>query len=199
MQKMFVILVVSLMLSVLPSWADNNKSATPSKLKALQEENAQLREENARLRKELATSASSGVSEALTALKKFQSRCDVGISYRDYAGALADVNYAVKEYLESTQATNNPDVAKSIRAAYMHYEIAGELWKLVLSQHSEFRNLIFPGTGIWKAFIAGYPEASYLMKTTQNTTSAWFPDMLSYIWGKAAENIDKVRDLVPRR
>lgn len=137
--------------------------------------------------------------EALTALKKLRSRCEVGISYRDYSGAIADANYEVKEYLGSSQAKQYPEVAKYINGALLDYVYAVALW------HSKFATrwgeFVDPDDYRWKSFIEMYPDAGYLMKTEysdvlkENITNVYLPVMLSYIWEQAGNKIDKACDL----
>lgn len=76
-------------------------------------------------------------NEAVEALKKLESRVQVGISYKDYGPALGDTHYKVKMYLESPNANKNPILAKSIGNALKHYIYANEIWGYKIAHGSD--------------------------------------------------------------
>lgn len=148
----------------------------------------------------LAFSMSSAATDetALTSLKKFRSKCEVGIAYRDYSNALSDVNYEVKEYLDTNEVKRNPELAKYITEALSHYVYAGKLWNTAVSDtyiRQTYRG-IPPESQLWKTFLTAYPEANSLMHSIYSDeikmtyTFATLEEMLSFIWQEAAKNID---------
>lgn len=152
------------------------------------------------------SSAFAGSSkQALTALKKFRSRCEVGISYRDYSKELADANYEVKEYLDSSEAKSNPKLTQCISGALLDYLHAGSLWEFKVNLCPGLE-LVPPNHDLWKLFIKSYPDAVYLMetRTTHNdilkknitSTDVYFPEIISYIWKQAGNKIDEASELM---
>lgn len=75
--------------------------------------------------------------EALEALKKLESRVQVGISYKDYGPALGETHYKVKMFLESPDSNKNPMLAKSIGKALQHYTYANEIWGIKIAKGSD--------------------------------------------------------------
>ncbi|MBM4300780.1 MAG: restriction endonuclease subunit S [Deltaproteobacteria bacterium] len=66
--------------------------------------------------------------EAIEALKKLESRVQVGISYKDYGPALGETHYKVKHYLDSPESNKNPKLRNSIEKALNHYIYANNIW-----------------------------------------------------------------------
>jgi|YelNatPaOPRAMG01_1025707.scaffolds.fasta_scaffold76262_2 hypothetical protein len=67
--------------------------------------------------------------EAIEALKKLESRVQVGISYKDYGPALGETHYKVKNYLDSPESKKNSKLRNSIEKALNHYIYANDIWK----------------------------------------------------------------------
>lgn len=82
--------------------------------------------------------------DAVMALKKLEARCQSGISYRDYSGALADAKFPVNVFLESKESRKNTNLTDSISTAIRHYEFAGKIWHIRISadrsslEHDEY-------------------------------------------------------------
>jgi hypothetical protein len=148
---------------------------------------------------EPSTAMAASAQEALTALKKLQSRCEIGISYRDYSGALADANYEVKEYKNSDAARQNQELKYIIAMALGDYIIAENIWEIKVGARKHF---VEPNDELWQLFLKIYPDAIYLMKTEysdilkKSTQSAYLEEMLSYAWGEAGKKIQKANALM---
>lgn len=139
--------------------------------------------------------------EALVALKKFKAKCEVGISLANYNGELADAHYEVKEFIESEQAKRNPKVAEHLRDALASYKIARVIWEM--KNISIDGNMVRETDDLWKTFQRPHPEeAEKLLRSIYSDAKkkmvryAYFPDMLSYIWGRAEAYIDKAAKLI---
>jgi hypothetical protein len=65
---------------------------------------------------------------ALNALKRLQSRTEVGITSRDYSVALGETNFAVKQFLDTDVSKDSADFDSSIREALKWYSAASEVW-----------------------------------------------------------------------
>ncbi len=132
--------------------------------------------------------------DALTALKKFQSRCETGISYRDYGAALADANFQVKEFARSKEARQNPSLAHHISEALSHYKFAGFLWQLKI-ESGNYSVGIYENSAVWQAFLEMYPDGRVLMKHREYNGDdlgnvAFFSEIISYIWKQAGSEIE---------
>lgn len=75
--------------------------------------------------------------EAVEALKKLESRVQVGISYNDYGPALGETHYKVKMFLESPNSNNNPALKKPIGKALEHYIYAKDIWGYKIEHRSD--------------------------------------------------------------
>lgn len=145
--------------------------------------------------------------EALTSLKKFQSRCEVGISYVEYAGALANVQYQVKEYFENNDEGVNPNLefAKCIVGALADYRAAGILWHLKVALKYDDITCERDDNALWLHFANLYPHGvqavitEYREATGSGGRCIYFPSMLSYIWEQAGQKIAKASKLMNDR
>ena len=72
-------------------------------------------------------------NDALLALKKLDARIETGISYSDYSGALGEVNYSVKQFLESDKSTSVPEFSNSLRNAMKWHSAATQIWRRQLN------------------------------------------------------------------
>lgn len=141
-----------------------------------------------------ATASSPSGSEALIALKKLETRCETGISYRDYSSALAEAKFPVRMFVESENATNHPDVAAIFDKAVRHYEFAGKLWNAKFTAASDDR--LLSGGFIHQKGALGlliketYPEAPMMNK--------FYPLdlMLPFVWGKASNELIEATKLL---
>ena len=79
------------------------------------------------------TAFAQSAKEAVFGLKKLQARCQSGISYNDYSNALADAKFPVNLFMESKEAKKNPELTDSINRVMKHYEYAGGLWNIKIS------------------------------------------------------------------
>lgn len=140
--------------------------------------------------------------EALTSLKKFRSRCEVGISYAEYSSALADSQYQVKEYLESANAKRNPEFAQYISDALSDYRRAGLLWNIKATLPSGDYVWEDNDGGLWVEFVKAYPDGVRLLQTSKYVGQGrytLFSSMLSYIWEQASQKIVKASGLMDDR
>lgn len=66
--------------------------------------------------------------EAVMALKKLQTKVETGISYRDYASAIAEAKFPVKLFLESPASKDEPDLSTAMSNILAHYDVANAVW-----------------------------------------------------------------------
>jgi hypothetical protein len=72
---------------------------------------------------------SQSATDAYKSLKKLESKIEIGINYKDYSTALGDINYEVKEFLESREAKKKPKLAESLERVMTHHKNAMTVWK----------------------------------------------------------------------
>jgi hypothetical protein len=66
---------------------------------------------------------------AIRVLEKLETRCYSGVSYQDYSIALVNTKLPVNFYLESSESSDNPALAASIKKVMAHYEFVGMAWR----------------------------------------------------------------------
>ena len=72
---------------------------------------------------------SQSARDVYKSFKKLESKIEVGINYMDYSSALGDINYEVKEFLDSREAKSKPKLADSIKMVLTHYMNAKRVWE----------------------------------------------------------------------
>jgi len=73
--------------------------------------------------------------DAVLALKKLQSRAEIGVDYHDYSSALADTYFTVKMFLESEPAKTVPEFTEALRESIRSYKTAGDVWQAMQSSN----------------------------------------------------------------
>jgi len=135
---------------------------------------------------------------AIKALKKIENRVEVGVSYRDYPGALSDVTDVVREFQESKFSQTIPATNEAITEALKHYRVALVLWRdkfssRIVKDHS-------PVMGATADLVASlrpdYPDidsAIFKEKGFFGGGVSWivYGKALSIIWGEASKSIAK--------
>jgi len=81
-------------------------------------------------------SPSPEAKEAVVALKKLQSRTQVGITYHDYSALLGDTFGSVKLFTESDNANGFPQLKAAMTASMQEYLRAGKAWDAQISKES---------------------------------------------------------------
>jgi hypothetical protein len=109
-------------------------------------------------------------NEAIEALQKLSSKCDTGISFRDYTRAVGDTSFAVKSYLDNPESNKNHRLKESIQKAWGHFLMAKDAWNLRFARVgvAVIPELFTSGKGItgqsgqhvMSELIAKYPELS---------------------------------------
>jgi hypothetical protein len=142
--------------------------------------------------------AASKSDEALKALKKFEARCEVGISYIEYSSALADVQFQAKAYFDNNDEGANPDLelARCLVDALADYRAAGIMWNFKVGLN--YDDVIGESSDLWKDFIKTFPDGVQLLQpgSSQYGAHAYFPSMLSYVWEQASQKIDRASLLI---
>lgn len=137
--------------------------------------------------------------EAILALKKLDTRIETGISYKDYASVVADAKFPVKLFLESAEAKNEPQLAKSLSEILNLYDAAFSVWKWKYSerkvQHYIYAN---EDAEIFKEIIRVFSDAPvhYAEYTKQSYMD--IDEVLSFIWQKASEELKVASDLLSK-
>lgn len=140
------------------------------------------------------TASAQSAREAVMGLKQLEARCQTGISYRDYSGALADAKFPVNVYVESDEASNHSEFVASLNSAMQHYEFANRLWNAKFT--AEERDIYLSGgffseKSSWAALIKeNYPAVPLIEK--------FYPldAALPVIWGEASAEIKNASKLL---
>lgn len=77
--------------------------------------------------------------DAVLALKKVQSRAEIGADYRDYSTSVADAYFSVKMFVESDMAKSVPEFSTDLLKSITWYKTAGDVWKAMQSSSSAER------------------------------------------------------------
>lgn len=114
MQKLFVVIIVLLMLSILPAWAGSKKSSCSSEIKALQEENARLRAELSACQNAKNEAADAQRREAIASLKAIRSALSTGANLQEFK------KYQIESRIKVDALHNTPgnQVIKEISNLY---------------------------------------------------------------------------------
>ena len=84
MKQMVVVLIVSMLLTVSPTWAADKKSSSNSELKALKEENARLKKELEASQNTKKGAAEAQRREAIESLKAIRSALNTGANLQEF-------------------------------------------------------------------------------------------------------------------
>lgn len=133
--------------------------------------------------------------DAIEALQKLSSRCETGISYRDYSSALGETNFNVKSYLENPESDKNPKLKECLRKTWVHFLTAKEVWDLRFARvgMAVIPELLTPGKGFtgesdkvaMSQLISTYPELS------QKVSDGYLAltDVVQIAWSSAAKEL----------
>jgi len=141
------------------------------------------------------TSASAqSANDALVALKMLETRCETGISYRDYSAALAEAKFPVRLFIESGQAEGQPQVIDALNRAIEHYEFAGRLWNARFTAGNSDRYLsggfIRPKTALGILLKEKYPEVPIMEKLYPIDLA------LPHIWAHASSQLRTASEIL---
>lgn len=163
--------------------------------------------------------------EAIEALKKLESRVQVGISYKDYGPALGETHYKVKMFLESPDSKKNPMLTKSIGKALQHYKFANDIWGVKIAKGSDiiYRDVEQNPKIKYSMKVDGYGKPlapifmesdrrsansekmfadnivknySGVLKTTHDSSSLSLTSVLSVVWNEASKEIQSATKLL---
>jgi len=108
--------------------------------------------------------------EAIAALQKLSSRCETGISFKEYSAAVGEANFQIKSYLDNPESSKNPKLKESIKKTWGHFLMAKEAWNLRFARVgvAVIPELLTPGKGLTgesdkaaiSQLISAYPELS---------------------------------------
>lgn len=143
--------------------------------------------------------------DALEALKKLQSRTQVGISYKDYGPALGETHYKVKLFLDNPESNKNPLLKKAISKALDHFTYANDVWKTKIENGSDHLYRVVPEVGELKQqfeyekkiadrIVKDYPGVYKTMGDRTDTIN--LSNVISVIWNEAAKEIETATKLV---
>jgi hypothetical protein len=135
--------------------------------------------------------------EAIEAMQKLSSRCETGISYKDYSAAVGEANFNVKSYLENPESGKNPNLKESIQKTWGHFLMAKEAWDLRFARvgMAVIPELLTPGKGftgqsdkeVMSKLISIYPELS--QKLIDGNSLA-LTDVVQVAWSYAAKELN---------
>jgi hypothetical protein len=126
-------------------------------------------------------------NDAYLALKKMEAKTQVGISYRDYAPALAEAKFAVDRFTESKAAKKNPELSEHLGNALILYIHAKDIFELKLES-----NTAFVGDLRGELVRKIYPKAiAHPRAYDRNFSDYNLSEVLSGVWGEASKEIKK--------
>lgn len=142
-------------------------------------------------------------NDAIRALKKLETRTEVGVSYRDYPAVLSDAKFTVKMYLKEKIPIEDKKKASDIALALEYYEKALYFWSFI----DTYKGSCLPidsiaGKEFMPKLSAVFPEA--VKPITEGGLIAvedanmgggeivtfkniCFSSIAAYCWGKASE------------
>jgi|GEM_PF-1303315 hypothetical protein len=142
------------------------------------------------------TAICQSAKDAIEALQKLSSRCEMGISYRDYSPALGETNFKVKPYLENPESGKNPKLKESIGKTWGYFLMAKTVWDLRFARAGTavVPELLTPGKGLtgeidkglMSQFISDYPELS---QKVLSGGSLALTDVVQMAWSYAAKEL----------
>jgi hypothetical protein len=134
--------------------------------------------------------------EAVMALKKLEARVQAGISYRDYGPALGEAKFPINLFMESADAKNHPELTEAFNKTMKHYEYAGSLWNLKVS------NIPIPffvvESDIGKEVKNKYPQAPSKMPghSKFDKETYYVSELLPFIWAEASNELKQASSLL---
>lgn len=136
--------------------------------------------------------------DAVLALKKLQVKVETGISYRDYASAVADAKFPVKLFLESSESKNDVGLSSSLQKAIEHYEFANSVWNVKFSCGRGVTDYMHPGcdSDIFYKIKRDYPSVP--IQTFWGQESLVIDGAVLIIWNKAKEEVQIASDLLSK-
>jgi hypothetical protein len=139
-------------------------------------------------------------NDAYLALKKMEAKTQVGITYRDYAPALAETKFEVERFLESKSAKKNPELSEHLDKALTLYIHAKDIFDLKMDGEKVFVDdikgelvrKIYP-----KAISRPWQLGESLRKVARESGLPYdrrvynLSEVLSGLWGDASKEIKK--------
>lgn len=131
--------------------------------------------------------AAEQTNEAYRALRKFQSKCEVGISYRQYREALPDLDFAVKEFIENS-GNEAPNAAGFFSGALGEYKKASKVWYFYndLGGANDYAKLMSSGMADLTRPYCTIGSTRFEESFSSETYKDAFDYCLSEIWKAAA-------------
>lgn len=165
-------------------------------VKKKETEQAQEREKQIKLEGVTAAKA------AIRALKKVESRVQVGISYRDYPSILGDAVDAVREFQDSKHAGAFPATQTALANAVRHYRTALTVWQEKFSHRRVMDSSLVIGStaDLLAQLQRDYPNID--TATYSDSANMWgqvskffvYDVALSLIWSEASSSIKQASD-----
>jgi hypothetical protein len=135
-------------------------------------------------------------NDAIEVLQKLSSRCETGISYKEYSAAVGEANFKVKSYLENPESGKNPKLKESVQKTWGHFLMAKEVWNLRFARVgvAVIPELLTPGKGFtgesdkatMAQLISAYPELS---QKRLSGGSLALTDVVPVAWSYAAKEL----------
>jgi len=124
--------------------------------------------------------------DAVRALKKLQTKCSVGMSYRDFGNALGDTQFEVDLFLESKAAQNKLSTAEHVKLAMKYYKQALAIWDIKITVGKRF----YPaGISTVKNLLRLYPETADAIIRERSLELYDFDQAVSIMLAKASDEV----------
>lgn len=110
------------------------KQAESEKLAKEEEEKRKAEDQARKAAQDEIKAVEATARSAIDAVRKLQTRVQVGVSYRDYPPLVSDAKYEIARFSDSAASKKIPDVDKALNAALKHYVTALEVWSVKFSR-----------------------------------------------------------------
>lgn len=135
-------------------------------------------------------------AQALAPLQKLGSSVAIGISFRDYSPAVAEIDFQVTKFLKSTSAEYSGEFSDAITNAHLAYFRAGTNWTLAVRFAGKLIKdeiIIDPG------LVDLYPDLSpYTRIGYGGNTYANYNKVLSVLWSAARAETAKAERILAK-
>ena len=131
---------------------------------------------------------------ALSAVKRFQTKLQTGLSYRDYSSALADAKFEVRQFIDNKSSVDAPDFIHMLNVIVRHYDLANTVWSKRFIGASAAHEFLWDDPNLIDRLGREYPRMS-VAKFDQGIN---VKVALQVIWNTASEDIGKLAALAPK-
>jgi hypothetical protein len=134
-------------------------------------------------------------TEAITALKKLQMKCETGLLYNDYLPALTEAKTPVMAYIESPASKNTPEFSEALGSALEHYELAGSIFEYMFHAGAGQHFVSSQDPTLFHKIQRAYPELHIYEQKDESGFS--YAEAIQIMWTRAASQIEVASENMP--